>query len=152
MPLAVFRNMGYASFQYAARRGMPHQTVKDVDFPAFQRQQTGQSIDQLGLAIPLHACHSQHFPCAHIKRHSVDGHVFVFVLNVQILDLQHHFFWFSWFFLDHQVDFPSHHHGCQFLRRGLCRGNCSHHPAAAQHGDMVRNCHDLFQLMRNEDN
>ena len=114
--------------------------------------QTGEPVDQLGLAVAVDARDADDLPRAHVERDVVHGVLFVQVRgDAQVLHAEHHVRGLRVVLIHHELDGAADHHVRKRLLvrlGGVHRANVF---ALAQDGHAVGHGHDLVELVRDEE-
>ncbi len=118
---------------------------------AFGRAHAGEGLDQLGLAVALHACDGDDLAASDVERNLVDCSMTPLVADHQIVDFEYQIAGLCRRLVDDQLHLPADHHRGQLLLGRLGRRGLADYPAPAQDRDAVGEGTDLSQLVADED-
>ena len=151
--MAILRNVGHAHGVAVTDAGMGNILAAQVDLTAYQRLQTGQTVDELRLAVAVDTGETDDLAPAHLQGHVLDGVVLVDLASYgHVLYIQHHVAGLTGLFVHMEADIAAHHHGGQLLGGGVFRFHSADVLTLAQDGAAVSHGHDLVELMRDEEN
>jgi hypothetical protein len=134
----------------------PGGVVGDVGRPEQDPAVTGVAqaedrLDQLVLAVALHAGDADDLAGPHVQADRVDRGLVAVVVHGQPVDREHGVAGVGSALVDAQEHRPADHEPRQLGGAGVGRGGRGHHLAATHHRDAVRHRHHLGQLVRDED-
>ena len=149
--MPVFRNVGHAGIRSLPDRGLRDVFSAERDGARGRLLESGQAVDQFRLTVSVDSGDTQDLSRVHFEGNVADSIVLVDLgRNSQAFDLQDRLARNSLFLLKLQLDRSSDHHVGKFLFiRFFCINGTDVFPLA-QHGDPVRNRHDLVELMSDE--
>src|SRR5437879_1467168 len=75
--------------QRTPRRGSRDVLAADSDLAAARTPQAGQSVDQLGLAVAIHAGEADDLAGAHVERDTTHGAEAAVVEDAHVMDFEH---------------------------------------------------------------
>ena len=110
MFMPILRDMAHTCHRPLTDRGIGDVFSIHGNASAFQRLQTGQSIDQFRLAVSVDSCNADDLSFPHLEIHILDCVFFILSLNCHVLYIQHYLSRFCRFLLYFKAYISSHHH------------------------------------------
>ena len=149
--VAILRNVAHAQLGALTNGGACDILPFQGDGTGGGFFKTGQTINQLGLAVPLDAGNADDLPGAHLKIHALDGVVLVCLAgHHKTLDVQNDLARLAGLFLNGKIDIAPDHHTGQLLLGGIGNIYGADIAALLQNGAAVGNGHDFVQLVGDE--
>ena len=152
MLVAVFGDVAHAVLRALADGGIGDVLAVQRDLAGVELFQTGQAVDELGLAVALDACQTDDLTGMHLEGDVLDGILLVLgVVHSNVLHVQHDLAGGCGLFFDLKLDIAADHHAGKLFLGGVLDVHGTHILALAQNAAAVCNGHDLVQLVGDEE-
>ena len=151
MLVAVFGNVAHAKQRALADGGIGNVLAAEVNAAAFQGLQTGNAVDQLGLAVAVDTGNTNDFACPNLEGNIVDR---VFLAEPgghgHVLHIQNHLGRLGSVFLHRKFHITAYHHAGKLRFGGGSNIHSADVLALAHNRAAVCHCHDLVEFVGNE--
>src|SRR5262245_51337266 len=149
--MAVFGYVSHAQTLQFVRAQRIDRLAVQAD-PAVRRlAQTGQYFDKLCLTVAFHAGNREYLAGANFERQMIQNRLSVRTRKRQIVYDQHGLVGLRRLFLDTEQHLPTNHHLCKPFRRRFTRSKFADDFAVAHYRDVIRQRHNLAQLVSDDD-
>ena len=130
---------------------LPTSWVADRDAARVERPEAGDGLDELRLAVALHAGDGHDLACSNLEVEALDGHLQAVVADVQVVDPEHDLAGLCGSLRDDELDVAPDHQVRELLAGGGLRVGRPGDPAASEDHDLVRDLDHLVELVGDED-